>query len=155
MIDSERAWMEYVNSEVAQACEQLGMARQLRRRWTVRETPVPASGTDAYEWKIIPGRVGELPAADPDTEGGFEGRYYLLSVDTREKRFWLQHDTHHVGVWHPGWEIAEYSQITESGWLRGDPRMGREAPECPPSGWLSSHLVALLSKYGPNSFSLT
>lgn len=152
--DRERAWMEYTNTEVALVCEQLGMARQIRRRWAVRHLPVASSGLEDYEWKIIPGQVGELPA-ESHPSYRFEGRYYVLSVDIRARRFSFLHDAFRAGRVSPMWEVEEVSQISDAGGMSENPTTGHETSVCPPHGWLSSHLARLLAVHGPNVFSNT
>lgn len=44
------AWMAYTTSEVSAACGEKGWRWQIRRKWSVRETPVTDSPIDDFQW---------------------------------------------------------------------------------------------------------
>ena len=153
MQSEDREWMEYIDAEVREACRQKGFGHQIRRKWSVRETPVAESIITDYEWKLIPGAQGRLP--DTGTHQ-FDGVYYVLSFDKASGRFIFQHDTHHCGMWSSNWEIATYTEIH---WSRVLSEMGHAQGEArkhsPPAGWLRDHLKSLMTRFQPNSFSAT
>lgn len=152
MDEHARQWMEYASREVRAACHELGWGHQLRRKWTIREKPLRESSADDYEWKLLPNARGELPdLAEPD----FDGTYFLISIDRANYRFLLQHDTHHVGVLGPIWELATFTTIgpplpsrNDSTTLEGDKLRF-------PDGWLQKHVISLAKRFRPNTFSIT
>ena len=69
----DQAWIAYIDGEVRAVCEAKGWGHQIRRKWTVRETPVAKSPIDDYEWKLIDNGAGAMPRyelydlwSDPD-----------------------------------------------------------------------------------------
>jgi hypothetical protein len=145
--------MTYIDAEVRAVCEAKGWGHQIRRKWSVREKPVSASPIDDYDWKLIPGAHGRLPDAPA---GDFDGVFYVLSFDTRNGRFVFQHDTSHCGMMGPHGEVETYTEI------RPIPVRTRAAPEehtapsgHPPVGWLRDPLQGLVTRFGPNNFSVT
>ena len=82
----EQDWMVYIEGEVRAVCERRGWGHQIRRKWSIRETPVSESTIDDFEWKLIPGAQGRLADAPP---GDFDGEYYVLSFDRANGRFVL------------------------------------------------------------------
>lgn len=149
----DQAWMTYVESEVIAVCKAKGWGHQIRRKWSVREKPVRKSTIDDFEWKLIPAGHGKLPDAPA---GDFEGVYYVVSVDRSDGRFVLQHDTSHCGIMGPHWEEATYTEIRQN--LILATRSAAEhhvPPDYPPPGWLRDHLLRLITRFQPNSFSVT
>ena len=170
-------WMAYIDGEVRAVCETLGWGHQIRRRWSVRERAVSQSTIDDYEWKLIPEARGRLPEAQSHD---FDGVYYVLRFDEAERKFVLQHDTTHVSYAGPDWEEATYTDIrtdycllrqahlervespghSSTGWLQRlwqalRPERAAASPGHPPVGWLRDHLLRLVARFGPNSFSTT
>ena len=155
--------MAYIDQEVRATCLEKQWGFQTRRKWSVREEPVPESAVDDYEWKLIPDARGELreEPARPFTEG----TYYVLSVDRLGGRFVLQHDTSHCGIHGPHWSRCTYTEIHFAGALGSvyldeiQRRIQRTTFERlekpPPEGWLREHLVDLTNQFQPNTFSIT
>src|SRR5688572_1630860 len=98
--------MEYIDGEVRAVCETKGWGHQIRRKWSERGKPVSDSPIDDYEWKLIPDADGKLSDAPPSD---FDGVYYVVSFDSSNDRFVLQHDTSHCGMMGPDWEVATYT----------------------------------------------
>jgi hypothetical protein len=146
MRNDDRDWMAYVDGEVRAVCESKGWGHQIRRKWSVREKPVWQSPIDDYEWKLIPDAHGRLEDAQP---GDFDGIYYVLCFDRPNGRFVFQHDTSHCGIMGPHWEEETYTAIS--------PRVAsrRETADQPAVGWLRDHLLELITRFGPNHFSVT
>ena len=57
MNDTDEKWKTYIDREVRGACDEKGWACQVRRKWSVRGTPVSESSLEDYEWKLIPGAL--------------------------------------------------------------------------------------------------
>jgi len=153
MSPTDREWASYVDDEVREVCALKGWRHQIRRRRSAREKPVDESPVDDYEWKLV---VKKDESPDPGADD-FEGVYYVLSFDRTKDRFILQHDCEHCGRWGPHWEVATYSEIRPN-------RMGemlerrddsQEGFDVPPEGWLRDHLLTLISRFQPNTFSYT
>jgi hypothetical protein len=81
-----------------------------------------------------------------------DGVYYVLSLDRSRGTFVFQHDTHHVGMLGPHWEVVTYTEIHPGSGLLGGPM---KSDTHPPVGWLREHLLRLVQCYQPNSFSVT
>ena len=151
MRQKDQSWMDYIDAEVRAVCEAMGWAHQVRRKWSVREIAVTESPISDYEWKLMPRAEVASSAADD-----FEGVYYVLQFDKSNGRFILQHDTAHCGIWGPQWEASTYTEIRPTGRTWSGTLGEREATEgCPPPGWLRDHLVDLVRRFGPNTFSVT
>ncbi len=148
MSGEDQDLMAYIDGEVRAVCEAVGWGHQVRRRWSVRETPVCQSPIDDYEWKLIPGAHGKLPDAPV---GDFEGRYYVLRFDKRRGRFVFQHDTLHCGMLGPQWEQLTYTEI-QPGVVRDEPTAPSGHPHV---GWLRRHLLDLTTRFGLNSFCIS
>ena len=149
MLGEDRDWMAYIDREVRAACEAKGWGQQIRRKWSAREKPVSESLIDDYEWKLVPDAAGTLPEAPA---GDFDGVYYVLCFDKPNGRFVFQHDTSHCGMMGPHWEVATYTEI------RPTHAIGDEHGATlgyPPAGWLRDHLRGLITRFRPNSFSVT
>ena len=162
-------WMAYIDHEVRDVCREKGWGHQIRRKTSAREKPVCQSPVDDYEWKLIPGARGELPEAAWDTFD--EGIYYVLSFDCSAAKFVLQHDTAHCGDWglHFMWNTyTEIQWIVPSSLqeeahqaakiLGGASRVTELVTDInrpPPEGFLRDHILALISRFGPNHFSIT
>lgn len=143
-------WMTYITSEVRATCMERGLSHQVRRRWSVRDKPVWMSLVDDYEWKLI---LGNQSGREERRTDEFDpGAYYVLAFDPRNGKFLLQHDTKHSGALGPTWERISYTEILlGAGGRNRDERL----MVVPPNGWLRDHLTELLSRFGPNQFSIT
>ena len=148
----EQGWMAHIDREVRAVCEAQGWGHQIRRKWSVRERPVSESPIDHYEWKLIPDAHGRLPDAQA---GDFDGVYYVLWFDKPNGRFVFQHDTEHVGIMGPHWEVETYTEIRPTGKALAYRGEHRATPGHPPVGWLRDHLQRLITSFRPNSFSRT
>lgn len=151
MRGEDRNWMAYVDGEISAVCEAKGWGHQIRRKWAVREKPVSDSPIDDYEWKLIPNAHGKLPDAEP---GDFDGVYYVLRFDKPNGKFVIQHDTSHRGIPGPHWEVETYSEISPVVMRTYETRDLR-TPDQPAVGWLRDHLLELITRFGPNTFSVT
>jgi hypothetical protein len=147
----DRHWMAYIDGEVRATCEAKGWGHQIRRKWSVREKLVSESLIEDYEWKLIPSAQGKLPDAQPLD---YEGVYYVLYFDRPNRRLVFQHDTWHVGIWGPHWEVETYTAICLPQ-LRTTIRDEHIAANRPGEGWLRDHMLELIIRFGPNSFSRT
>jgi hypothetical protein len=138
--EAGQKWMAYITEEVRSACDEKGWGYQIRRKWSVRYTPVAESPVDDYEWKLVPDATGQLPDHEPRS-GLDEGTYYVLGFGP-PGRLLLQHD------YRPRWDLDEVITYTEIRpvWDDADP---------PPGGWLKKHLIELTSRFEPNLFSIT
>jgi len=169
MSPEEYQWMLYIDNEVERVCEAKDWAHQVRRKWSVREKPVAESPVDDYEWKLIPGSSGKLPDAEPcDFD---QGAYYVVGFNAEEGKFVVQHDTHRVGCMAPHWQRATYTEIGVNGAAQGARSRPARRPgivekwmirkddppelQPPPAGWLRDHLLDIVSRFGPNTFSVT
>ncbi len=161
MDEASNKWMAYIDTEVRAACENKGWGSQIRRKWSVRDKPVPESSVDDYEWKLIPGADARLPEQEPRDFD--EGVYYVLSLDRRAKKFVLQHDT--IRCEGPHWWLQSFTEIQLAGLgdreymalmlqVEETQHEGR-LPVPPQSGRLRDFLVDLTSRFKPNSFSIT
>lgn len=149
----DQAWIAYIDGEVRAVCEAKGWGHQIRRKWTVREIPVAKSPIDDYEWKLIPHATGRLPDA---RAGDFNGVYYVVSYDSSNGRFVLQHDTSHEGIMGPHWEVATFTEIRPNPSRTDVTAAGHLVPgDHASTGWLRDHLLRLITRFGPNSFSVS
>ena len=170
MDETSSKWMAYIDTEVRAACEKKGWGSQIRRKWSVRDTPVSESSVDDYEWKLIPDADGRLPEQEPGALD--EGIYYVLSLDRRAKKFLLQHDTVHCGDFGPHFFQKSFTEIWLAGlgfghadYMRSLGQVGesesKERVPVPPQngqlrdGQLRDYLVNLTSRFKPNHFSIT
>jgi hypothetical protein len=151
MHEDDRDWMTYIDGEVRAVCEAKGCGHQIRRSRLVREKPVSESTIDDYEWKLIPNSRGRPPDA---LAGDFDGVYYVLSFDKANNRFVVQHDTAHCGMWSHNWEVTTCSEI-QFNILRMTRDERGAISDHPPVGWLRDHLLNLITRFGPNHFSIT
>jgi|SRR5690242_17140024 len=162
MREEDQIWMSYIDAEVRATCETKSWRHQVRRKWSAREKPVAESLLDDYEWKLIPGTFYEL--AKSVAEAFEEGNYYVLSFDRPTSRFILEHDTSHADAQDEP-EIETYTAVRWSGFMplsldmmsriaRGEEPTPEPLPY-PPVGWLREHLLGLVTRFGPNSFSIT
>jgi hypothetical protein len=155
-------WMAYIDAEVRAACRQKGLGCQVRRKWSVRATPVSASAVDDYEWKLIPGADGSLPEQTPREFD--EGSYYVLGLDRQSGTFIFQHDTRHAGA-DPEFNVRSFTEIEllaldNPDYIRlwretGGTAQAARVATPPPVGWLCNILVRLTERFQPNWFSLT
>jgi hypothetical protein len=163
MDEASNKWMAYIDTEVRAACENKGWGSQIRRKWSVRDKPVPESSVDDYEWKLIPCADARLPEQEP-FDGIDEGIYYVLSLDRRGSKLILQHDTVRGEPFlGPHWWLQSFTEIQLAGlgdreymalMLQGEQHEGR-LPVPPQSGRLRDFLVDLTSRFKPNFFSIT
>jgi len=153
MLEEDRNWMAYIDSEVRAVCEPKSWRHQIRRRWSVREKPTSKSHIEDYEWKLIPEAGPQLPEEAPS--GDFEGVYYVLGFDKPNDRFLLQHDTMHLGTWGSHWEESTYTEIRPTRPMVGIGNQPGATSTCPPAGWLRDHLLDLITRFRANSFSAT
>jgi len=151
MLEEDRNWMAYIDGEVKAVCEAKGWRHQIRRRWSVREKPTSESPIEDYEWKLIPHAGPQLPVEAPS--GDFDGVYYVLSFDRPNDRFLLQHDTMHCGIWGPHWETSTYTEIQRP--MTGIGNQPGATSTYPLAGWLRDHLLDLITRFRPNTFSVT
>ena len=151
MHKEDKDWMAYIDAEVKAACGHRGLVPQIRRKWSVREKPVAESPIEDYEWKLVKPDPGTFDAPDE-----FEGTYYVLGFDKVNGRFLLQHDNWQGGDVGPHWEVTTYTEIRWG--FRGSSIVSshEQAPlVLPPVGWLRDHLLRLIDRFEPNSFSVT
>jgi hypothetical protein len=153
MLEEDRNWMAYIDAEVRAVCEAKGWRHQIRRRWSGREKPTSESPIEDYEWKLIPDAAPQPSEEAPSDD--FEGVYYVLSVDRPNDRFLFQHDTVHCGVWGSHWEASTYTEIRPTRPMTGTGNQPGATSTYPPVGWLRDHLLALIGRFGPNTFSVT
>ena len=156
MNDTDEKWKTYIDREVRGACDEKGWACQVRRKWSVRGTPVSESSLEDYEWKLIPGALPFL------TGDGFEeGVYYVLSFDRRSLTFILQHDTTHGCEFGPNNDLNTSTEIHLEGLYALKTRYAqglshkRPLDEPGPDGWLTTHLVHLTTRFQPNRYSIS
>jgi len=165
MDEASNQWMAYIDAEVRAACETKGWGSQIRRKWSVREKPVPESSVDDYEWKLIPGAAARLLEQAP-FHGIDEGTYYVLSLDRGGRKLILQHDTvrgePQLGL---HWFLQSFTEIHLAGLgypdymalllqVEATHPEGR-LPVPPRNGRLRDFLVDLTSRFKPNFFSIT
>ena len=173
-----RGWMAYIDRELRGLCEETGWRPpQVRRKLSVRETPVSSSGIDDYEWKLIPYEKTEEMEHDPADDDW--GTYYVLAFDSAHGKFVLQHDNSYVGMYGDHWvtntlteiELAKAYPLHDVSDLicarRGiarqqflelmsDPQnLARWWVDLPPPGFLRRILTQLTSRFRPNSYSDT
>ena len=153
MRQEDREWMAYIDGEVRAVCLEKGWGHQVRRKWSLREKPVWRSPIEDYEWKLVPSAQGEPPQAQP---GDFNGAFYVLWFDRGNDRFVLQHDTLHVGLMGPHWEVTTYTEIQPQPLVTlSRSRHKGMVPGSLPVGWLRDHLRELITRFAPNYFSNT
>lgn len=136
---SSTDWLNYIHSEVRATCSELSWGYQVRRKWEARETPVPESLVDDYEWKLIPRSKGQLP--DQSATDFDEGTYFVVSLNRQRSCFVLQHSTHHAGELGPQFSLRTFTEIA--------------ALSIPVDGYLRWYLLALTARFEPNHFSVT
>lgn len=164
----DQTWMAYVDAEVAAVCRAKGWRRQIRRKWTIRETPLSRSGIDDYEWKLIPGEreasdaAGEESAVSEHPSAIDEGTYFVLGLVSSKHMFVLQHSTFHGGEMGDHFFTRTFTEI-DLGPLSGslseddtaDVNPSRGSRGLPPSGLLQRFLLSLVDEFRPNVFSIT
>ena len=159
-------WMAYIDAEVVAVCLKNGWGHQIRRKWSTREKPVSSSTVDDYEWKLIPRGKPKTREAAPSKFD--EGTYFVLGFDSYNRKFILQHDTNHCGLWGHHWLTNTYTEIAvpPEQWLIDrvmlevtdrPPNMepSGSPDQLPPEGWLQLILMDLTAKFQPNQFSIT
>ena len=129
--------------------------------------PVASSTIDDYEWKLVPSEHGP----------GDDEIYFVLSFNSMQGKFILEHDNGRVGMFGDFWITTTYTEIDlEGAWLLPDVagfirarmgidqleliRNGRQALarwwiDLPPPGLLHRIVSKLTAVFKPNRYSIT